>query len=218
MSDNSVDPAKLGKAEAAAEKAKAKALRPWYKKKRFIVPIALVVLAGLSQAMNGDGGSVSTGDTSGTAANSTEENSTGDSANNASEERPGFGTPVVDGAFSFTVLGMECGIAQVGSDTFGEEAQGQFCLVDLKIENVGDEPQTMFADNQKIFDSQGREFSPDTSAMIYMEDGADAWLSEINPGNTLEGKLLFDVPVDAELDYIELHDSVFSGGVEVSLK
>ena len=40
---------KQAKAEAAAAKAKEKSLRPWFKKKRFIVPIALLVLIGISR-------------------------------------------------------------------------------------------------------------------------------------------------------------------------
>ncbi|MEY4557965.1 MAG: hypothetical protein RL024_123 [Actinomycetota bacterium] len=50
MSD-SIDP-KLAKAEAKAEIAKNKALRPWFKKKRFILPIALIAIIGFSTANN----------------------------------------------------------------------------------------------------------------------------------------------------------------------
>jgi hypothetical protein len=204
MSENEND-SKLAKAEAKAAKAKAKALRPWFKKKRFIVPIALVVVIALSQAVTGGGSEKGT---------ETEDNSSIETPTN---QRAGLGDAVVDGKFSFTVIDVECGIQSVGSEMFGSEAQGQFCKVSLNIENVGDEPQTMFADNQKIYDVEGREFSPDTSAMIYMEGGSDAWIEEINPGNQLAGELLFDVPEGATLDYIELHDSAFSSGVEVSL-
>lgn len=43
---------KVAKADSQAAKAKAKALRPWFQKKRFIVPIALVALIGISVASN----------------------------------------------------------------------------------------------------------------------------------------------------------------------
>lgn len=209
MSNSSQDP-KLAKADAQAAKAKAKALRPWYQKKRFIVPIVLVVLIGLSQAMNGG----STSDNSSDNGSTSEESTTEEATN----EMPGIGDAAVDGDFSFTVNSVECGIANVGTDTFGVAAQGQFCLVAVSIENIGKEAKTMFADNQKLFDSEGREFSADTSAIIYLENGGDTWLSEINPGNTLEGQLLFDIPAGATLDHIKLYEGVFSSGVEVSLK
>jgi C1A family cysteine protease len=41
---------KVANAEAAAARAKAKALRPWYLKKRFIIPAALVVVIAFSAA------------------------------------------------------------------------------------------------------------------------------------------------------------------------
>ena len=43
------------KAQAKAEKAYRKAQRPWYQKKRFLVPIGLVVLLVLVSALNGGG-------------------------------------------------------------------------------------------------------------------------------------------------------------------
>jgi hypothetical protein len=46
---------KSAKADSAAAKAKAKALRPWFQKKRFIIPIALVALMGISIASNQGG-------------------------------------------------------------------------------------------------------------------------------------------------------------------
>jgi hypothetical protein len=205
MSDPNLDP-KLANAEAKAAKAKAKALRPWFKKKRFIAPIALVVIIGLSTAANG-----------GKSPGSTDN---GSNTNNTEEQpaMPGVGDAAVDGKFSFTVKSVKCGIKSVGTKYLNKKPQGQFCKLSLDIENVGDEPQTMFADNQKLLDAEDREFSPDTSAMIYMGDDANTWLEEINPGNTLEGFLLFDIPADAAPSKIELHDSAFSGGVTVSLK
>ena len=52
MTEPTNDP-KLAKADAKAATARAKSLRPWFQKKRFIVPIALVMLAGISTAANG---------------------------------------------------------------------------------------------------------------------------------------------------------------------
>jgi hypothetical protein len=50
MSDNAPE---NSKAQAKADKAYAKASRPWYKKKRFIIPIALVVIAIAASAGGG---------------------------------------------------------------------------------------------------------------------------------------------------------------------
>jgi hypothetical protein len=39
-----------------------------------------------------------------------------------------------------------------------------------------------------------------------------------NPGNTVRGKLVFDVPDGAKLTSVVLHESMFTAGVRVPLK
>ena len=205
MTDPNTDP-KMAAAEAKAAKAKAKALRPWFKKKRFIVPIVLVVLIGLSRL----GGSSDPG---------SDNSSAGDDKSSSSQETQiaSIGDTVTDGSFSFTVGEVSCGHDSVGTELLGRDAQGQFCFISVNVENVGTDAQTLFGENQKLFDSEGREFSPDTTAAIYMGQEASTIWEEINRGNSIDGILVFDVPTDVTLDKIELHDSAFSGGVEVSL-
>lgn len=215
MSDSTPDKksaAAEAKADAAAAKAKAKALRPWFKKKRVILPLILLVIIIISVASNSGNKGSETASTNSSGETSSE-------SNTAEETKlPGIGEAVTDGKFTFTVTGIECGIASVGDEFAGATAQGQYCRVAVTILNSGKEPQTMFADNQKLFDTEGREFSPDTSAMIWDGDNGKAWMEEINPGNTLNGALLFDLPAAATPSTIELHDSAFSQGVTVSLQ
>ena len=127
----------------------------------------------------------------------------------------GIGTAVRDGKFEFTVTAIDPGVASVGSDAFGQKAQGQFVLVHLTIQNIGDKAQYFDGSSQKAFDAQGREFSADTGAAIYLKD-ANSFLNEINPGNTVTGTVVFDMPPGATIAKLELHDSPFSGGVNVT--
>jgi Domain of unknown function (DUF4352) len=46
---------------------------------------------------------------------------------------------------------------------------------------------------------------------------SESFLTTINPGNSVNGVLVFDVPEGVAPTYIELHDSMFSSGVLVSL-
>lgn len=130
---------------------------------------------------------------------------------------PGIGDPVRDGKFEFTVTRVEAEVPQLGDQHFGAEAQGQFVLVHLTVENVGDGSQFFDGGNVMGYDAQGREFSADTEAAIYLDD-SNSFLNEINPGNVVDGVVVFDVPEDLELRRLELHDSLFSGGVEVTLR
>jgi len=138
----------------------------------------------------------------------------GDSAAPASAA--GIGVPVRDGKFEFTVTKVEVGPARIGNQYLGKDAQGQFILVHLTIGNIGDVAQIFSDSGQKLFDAQGREFSADTAAAIYLDD-SQSFLNEINPGNQVNGIVVFDVPKDVQPTSIELHDSIFSGGVTVSL-
>jgi hypothetical protein len=71
-------------------------------------------------------------------------------------------------------------VKRVGSTYANEKAQGQFCLVKMRVKNVGKEPIHFSDENQALVDTKGREYSPDDEAWIYMDD-ADIY-AEINPG------------------------------------
>lgn len=132
-------------------------------------------------------------------------------------KQPGVGDKVRDGKFEFTVVEVSDGGTSIGPAGFAEKAQGRFVLVRVDVTNIGDEPQYFFGDNQSVFDAKDRKFAADTTAAIYLEDSS-SFVEEINPGNTVEGTLVFDLPKDVEPERIELHDSVFSGGVVVDLR
>jgi hypothetical protein len=129
----------------------------------------------------------------------------------------GIGDPVRDGKFEFTVTKVRKGVKKVGSDFASAKAQGQFVLVNVTVENIGDEPQSFSSSEQTMYDAEDREFSADDSASIYIED-SNSLYTEINPGNKVKGVVAFDIPKGAKPTRLELHDSIFSGGVDVSLK
>ena len=129
---------------------------------------------------------------------------------------PGIGTPVADGVFEFVVTGVEPGVASIGDEMLGVEAQGQFVLVRVTVTNVGDASQIFDASSQTLLDAQGRTHSADSGSAIYLPD-ANSFLTSVNPGNTVDGIVVFDIPADATPVSVELHDSPFSGGVTVAV-
>jgi hypothetical protein len=128
------------------------------------------------------------------------------------------GAPIRDGKFEFTVQTIKCGVSKVGDDMLNKTAQGQFCLVTLKVANIGKEAQTFDGSNQKAYGADGAQFSADDTAGIYANDNDDAFLNDINPGNSVTGTVVFDIPKTAKLAKLELHDSAFSGGVTVAVQ
>jgi hypothetical protein len=127
------------------------------------------------------------------------------------------GQPARDGKFEFTVKSSKCGVAKVGTSMLGAKAQGQFCLITMNVKNIGKEPQTLDGSSQKAYAANGTEYSSDTGAGLYANKEQSTFFEEINPGNQVTGVFVFDIPKDVKLTKLELHDSAFSGGVDVAL-
>lgn len=134
----------------------------------------------------------------------------------AKAETAKVGQRVRDGKFTFTVTKIEDGVAHLGPSGVGDTAQGQYVLVSVKVTNHGDEAQYLDDSAQYLYSRNHKKFSVDPGADIDL-DGNNVWLNQINPGNTVKGVFVFDVPKHVDLDRIELHDSMFSGGVTVDL-
>ena len=128
----------------------------------------------------------------------------------------GIGTPVRDGKFEFTVTAVDPGKSTIGTGSISKTAQGQFVLVHVTVRNIGNQQQFFDQSSQKMIDQQGRQLSPDTTAGVYVDP--NNFLAQINPGNSVEGLLVYDIPKDAVPTKLQLHDSPFSGGVTVQLK
>lgn len=125
--------------------------------------------------------------------------------------------PAKDGKFQFTVTKMKCGTRQVGGE-FGVKAQGEFCIVDVTVKNVGTTAEVFDSNSQKAHDRKGTEYSVDGGAEVFVNDQNQTFLENINPGNQVKGKLVFDVPAGTELESIVLHESMFTAGIRVPLK
>jgi hypothetical protein len=128
----------------------------------------------------------------------------------------GLGVPVRDGQFEFVVRSVDCGARSVGEDLGRRRALGQFCMVGLRVENTGGEGRTFGGGQQYLFDDLGKRHDPDLDATFRHGDG-QLLSTHLNPGQRLEGTLVYDVPDPVGLARVELHDGLFSGGVSVEL-
>ena len=143
-------------------------------------------------------------------------------ASNLGDERRGdagpggVGDPVRDGQFEFVVRSVDCGAGSVGEGIGRRSPLGQFCLVGLRVENTGKEGRTFGGGHQYLFDDAGKRHDPDLDATV-RHGGARLLSTHLNPGQRLEGTLVYDVPDPITLARVELHDAAFSGGVSVGL-
>jgi hypothetical protein len=130
------------------------------------------------------------------------------------------GSSVRDGKFEFTVDRVtRSKTANNPSDPTNQyeltTAQGEFVIVSLAVRNIGNEQQTFFDINQKLIDSSGRSYGPSSQADSNLD--ANIGMSDINPGNSVNAQVAFDVPVGTPITAIEVHDSLYSGGAKVAI-
>jgi hypothetical protein len=87
----------------------------------------------------------------------------------------------------------------------------------MAVKNIGDEPRTFDDSNQYGYNAAGAKYAADGVASLYANEKNETFLNEINPGNQVIGTVVFDIPQGGKIARLELHDSPFSGGVEVTL-
>ncbi|GAA2710425.1 hypothetical protein Apa02nite_081950 [Actinoplanes palleronii] len=131
---------------------------------------------------------------------------------------PGFGDAVRDGKFQFVVSAMDCSRTSIGVERLKRTAAGKFCVISLSVRDIGDGTKYFIGYPQKARDASGGEYRIDELASLYANHGTDAFLKKLAPGKKATSSLVFDVPRGVTLATLELHDSPFSGGVEVTLR
>ena len=184
----------------------------WFARHKILTGIlAIILLVIVVQAAGG-------GKKDGADANKSSDSSSQSSSKAA--ETGKIGMPIRDGKFEFTVKSLKCGVPSV-SDNSGyitKSAQGQYCLVDISVKNIGDKQQLFMENDQKLLNASNVEYSADSTATVYNSNNSDVFVNEINPGNTVEGTIVYDIPKDQTPVTAELHDSSFSNGVKISLQ
>lgn len=176
------------------------------------VLIAFAAAVGVVAILASGSSSGDSSSDSGSESSSVDSGSEGPSTDGASA---GIGDPVRDGKFEFVVNDIKCGVKKVGSEFLEEKAQGQFCLVEMSVTNIGDEAQLFDAGSQKGTTNTGATVDADGSASLVVPENENSFLEEINPGNSIEVVVVYDIAKDQTLETLELYDSIFSGGVTV---
>jgi hypothetical protein len=136
-------------------------------------------------------------------------------AKKAAAAMPSIGDTVKDGDLSFTVTKAKPGPKRIGNEYLGETAQGRFYYVYVTVKNHSDEPASFSSYGQNLLIGN-KQYAADATAAAYIK-GSSSLFTPINPGNEVDGIMVFDVPESAKPAAIELHDSSLSRGVKVSL-
>jgi hypothetical protein len=130
------------------------------------------------------------------------------------------------GSFTYNVKSVEVA-ESVGSGFAAKRAEEgvRFVLVKYAIRNDGDSTQTVLADDFRIVDAKGREFSPssDANTALAMSGGnKDVLVSELQPGIKKNTVTAFELPEDAATGTFTLvipeKGLLGAGSVRITLK
>lgn len=121
------------------------------------------------------------------------------------------------GGFGVDVTGVRCGVSSVGPSGLEQQADGQFCLLDVEVTNNGREPVLFDSGAQRVRDSDGVSYAVAEQAAVFLNDRGSTLLNVIPPGETVAGVLPFDMPSGTRPSDAELSDGTTTPGVRVNL-
>lgn len=187
----------------------------WFARHKLLTALLVIVvlaIVGTAMSKQSDGKPAATSSSqaadsaaSGNAAESADKagaEAEGDKKDKNDDATVGIGTPVILGDFEVTVTNVEKGVSHIGNDVLGKDATGQYVIVDVTVKNTGKEAAGFAESEQKLVDTEGRQHSVSGDS-LYLGDASMIY-EKVNPGNTVTGKLLYDVPADAVPAKLEL--------------
>ncbi|MCL2804147.1 MAG: DUF4352 domain-containing protein, partial [Micrococcales bacterium] len=123
---------------------------------------------------------------------------------------------VESGGFSLEVTSIEDSLTSLTGDDANLPEHGQFVVVGVKVTRTASDDGTFMADRQALGLPDGQRFfnEPD-SAFLYK--GTRLGASPIQPGKTVEGFLVFDIPEGQKPDRLEFTGEIGQEPVMVPL-
>jgi hypothetical protein len=189
--------------------AEVKAKKSWYKRWWAITLFIIIGLAILGNLFGGN-------DTSPTPSNSNVQTNSQQQITTKTEEVKTYsvGDSIQAGDFTWKITKSSTA-TEIGEDMmgtfFGEKADGIFIILDVEVENTGKTAKYLMDSYLKLVDEQGREFSPNSAAAIYLKpQGSALMFEQVNPGIIKKGKIVFDVPAGLKVANIRISSNLVS--------
>jgi hypothetical protein len=134
-----------------------------------------------------------------------------------------IGAVVSDAGFSFVVNSFKCGETHIQTSGYVytySDAQGQFCRLNITITNNANSANSIGVSAQYLFNSQGQKFDSDSGATATAAEAlaGSPLNAEVNPGNSVTGDIVYDIPVGDTPTIAELHGDTGSQGVRIKLQ
>lgn len=107
----------------------------------------------------------------------------------------GLGETIQVDDLTYKVVKAES-FTKMGSSVFNKETTGKFVKVYIEITNQSNKSQYILTPRFEMIDSQGRQFDSYPNTMLYIADAID-FIPQLQPGLTLSGAEVFEMPKDA---------------------
>jgi len=133
--------------------------------------------------------------------------------------KPGGADRATEGRLTFAITKWECGATEVGSPA-PVTPLGQYCFLSFTVRNEGTSPDQFPGAFQYVIDDHGKRYGSDQKATrAYPAPGNTTLLDDhqINPGLTLEGVIVYDVPRGVTLVAAEFHRNPRTIGRRIDL-
>jgi hypothetical protein len=152
-----------------------------------------------------------------TSSSATEEATTTSAEESSPSETPLPPPPAgsaTDGPLTFTVTGVESGttITDTENEFLTKDAQGEFIVVRLTVQNTTGDPGQFLGTFQKL-NAGGQQYTIDDEATFYVGGG----FVDIPAGGEAQVGLAYDVPPGTVPESVELHADPMSAGVVLPL-
>ncbi len=127
---------------------------------------------------------------------------------------------VTSGDLAFIVTKMT-EAKSLGNAYTSKDAQGIFKIITIDVENVGKETKMIDSSMIKLKDDQDRTFerSIDGQTAKGLAQGQfDLFLQQVQPGLSVTGEIVFDIPADATGLVLQVKDSIFGKSIDIMLE
>lgn len=183
--------------------------RNWFAKHKILTGILVIILIVIISSSSGNKNKGANTDTTQGSNNKTTQ----------TESIGKIGEAVNANDLSFTVTDISKA-KSLGNSYSKKEAQGTFNVITLTIKNTGKETVTIDSSMLKITDSQGRKFDysiEGQTAKGLAQGKVDLFLQQVQPGLSVTGDIVFDLPDDATDLKLIVKGSMFGTEKQISL-
>lgn len=175
------DDRRATKADAAAEKARIKAMRPWFKKKRFVIPLVLVALLIAGAVLGGGDEASDTAQDAVRDAQTPDTVATDRADRQREDQEVAIGDNVRLSGYTATVTAAEF------QPTLSEFEDGGYLVAEVTVENRDDEAQPYNTFDWKLQTPNGQVIDPTFTSVEQLGAG------DLVQGGTVNGSVVWEI-------------------------